>query len=263
MKIGIIGGTGTMGEVLIKGMLSLKIPRSALSFSGRDPKKIQMVSKKYRIQSLENQPLVARSDVVFVCVKPQEFRTWPSFKKSTKKKVIISVMAGITIQKLKNIFPNCTIVRSMPNLGGHVGKSMTGWCTADKLSLSETNKVKRYLCSFGKETQLAKEDDINKFAAVFGSGPAYLYLLMQLLEEQGVAFGFTMEQSRQMVQQLIKGAFKYLKESQLPPEELIQKVASKGGMTEAALNHLHANRWPATFKKALEKAYKRARELSQ
>lgn len=251
-----------MGEVLIKGMLSLKIPKSSVLFSGRDPQKVRPVQRKYKIRSLENQELVKTCDVIFIGVKPQDFKTWKPFEVH-KRKLVVSVMAGISVQKLKRVFPGCTIVRAMPNLGGQVGESMTAWFTKNKLTTSEKVSIKKYLGSFGQEMELKKEDDINKFTTLMANGPAYLYLLMHLLEEKAVEFGFPAPESRRMVKQLIQGAFGFLKESDLSPAELIQKVASKGGTTEAALQYLKQKKWDRIFQAALEQGYKRAKKLSR
>lgn len=252
-----------MGSVIIKGLLCLKISPEKIAFSGIDKRRINEVRKELKVVPLLSERLVNECETIFVCVKPAEFRRFEPFLiKRASSKLVISIMAGVPIFKLQKVFVGCKIIRAMPNLGGQVGQSMTGWF-AKKVSQKEILLAKKYLSSFGKAVMLKSEGDIDKFTALIGSGPAYLYFLMEILEEKAIEFGFSRAIGVEIVTQMIRGAFEFLHESKKSPEELIKFVASKGGTTEKALSYFEDKQIKKSIKEGIEKAYDRAREMAR
>jgi len=259
--IGIIGGTGTIGQIIMKGISKDKeLSKLGITFSARDIDKINKIEKEYNIKSSSNEDLIKKSDIIFISIKPQNFKEFKSFKADNK--IIISVMAGIKLSSLENKFPGAKIVRSMPNLGGFVSKSTTGWCSTE-INNEEEILIKKCLSSFGTEIKLDNDDDIDKFAALIGSGPAYLYFFMQTLAEQGIKFGFKKEDVRSMIFQLIDGSFEYIQKEDACPLDLIDKVSSKGGSTEEAMKYLKEKEIKQEIKEAINKAYLKNKKLSE
>ena len=260
--IGIIGGAGTIGQIIMKGISEDKeLSKMGITFSGRGGDNMREIEEKYDIKSSSNENLVKDSDIIFVSVKPQDFVNFTPFDIKGDK-IVISVMAGITVSSIEKIFPKATIVRSMPNLGGFVSKSTTGWYSPN-INNEEEILIKKCLSSFGTEVKLESDDDIDKFTALVGSGPAYLYFFMQTLAEKGVEFGFKEEEVKNIIFKLIDGSFDYISTNNACPADLIKKVSSKGGSTEAAINYLEDNKVKKLFKEAINEAYEKNKKLSQ
>lgn len=206
--------------------------------------------------------LCAQSDLIFPCVKPQDFKKLPAINIDLKNKIVISIMAGIKIERIGKIIHTSKIVRAMPNLALQIGQSMTGW-HADKtyFSRAELAWVKGVMAAFGKYMYLDNEKKIDAVTAVSGSGPAYVFLFMDALMEAAMKVGFTEAEARLLVNQTVKGSLNYAESSDLPT--LIKKVSSKKGTTEAALKSLKVNSFYRNWERAVKKAYERSKELSK
>ncbi len=204
-----------------------------------------------------------KSDMVFFCVKPQEFKSLPIEKIGSPKTIIISIMAGIKINSVAKIANTKKIVRAMPNLALRVGESMTGW-HADKKQFYRTEllTITNIFKTFGQDIFLKDEKQINAVTAVSGSGPAYVFLFMNALAGAAAKLGFSPSDALSLVRQTIAGSLKYSRgENDLTG--LIKKVTSKKGTTEAALKSLNSSRFYKQWEQAVKKAYERAEELSK
>ena len=255
--IGIIGGTGNIGSLIISALYNHGEREIALA--ARTPEKAELLKKQYDLEIYDIPILTKNCDVIFVCVKPQDFYHMPTYT-THKNTLIISVMAGVAINNIRKVFPEGQIVRTMPNLGGYVGKSMTVWYSEDNV---EKEKVEKYIATFGEALEVSSEDDINKCTALTGSGPAYLYFFMATLIEKAQNMGFSTEESRKLMYAMIDGAFHFAKNNDLHPQELIEKVRSKGGTTEAALEIFESKQISKAIHQAIDAAYIRAQEISR
>lgn len=193
--------------------------------------------------------LIAESDVVLLAVKPQDFK---SVEVDFGDKLVISIMAGVKLADLPS-----RAVRVMPNLGARVGKSVNAWICSEGVLDSDKEFVREFLSSFGTEIEVENDDEIDKMTALIGSGPAYVYVFMKALTEVGKEFGFSDEDLKKILPVLVDGS---LEASSGDFEDMISKVASKGGTTEAALNILGSD-WGDKLKQAVIVAYERAKEL--
>lgn len=202
-------------------------------------------------------------DIVLFCIKPQSVDEFTSaLQVDLSEKLIISIMAGVTISKLQQITESDRIVRSMPNLAAFVNESLTGWVATEAVSADDRDVVKSLFSSFGKEVELQSEDQINDITALSGSGPAYFFYLVQLMQEKAVEMGFSPTDALLIAQQTIFGAAEVLKTGIKSPEEWKAAVTSPGGTTEAALKHMEAEQFHHIFKNSIQKARERAEELA-
>jgi pyrroline-5-carboxylate reductase len=254
-KIGIFG-YGNMGRAIYKILkkekkfdffiCSLDLPR----FEG-----VEIVA------SLD--ALCQKSDLVFLCVKPQEFYQLEEIIKYDKP-IIVSIMAGIPISAIKKIFPKNKIIRTMPNLNMQIGKAVIGaYLEKKKFRVDESEVLENLFNKFGKSVFVNQEKDLNKITAISGSGPAFVFLFYKSLVEAAQNLGFNEAQSKEIVSETISGSLDYLKVSGLDADELIKKVASKKGTTEAAFKKLNIKVYKNKWKSAAEAALKRADELSK
>jgi len=194
--------------------------------------------------------LVREADCILLAVKPQTFR---EMKVDFKDKLVVSIMAGVKLADLPK-----RSVRVMPNLGAKVGKSVSSF-VCGRVSEEDKIFVENLLEKFGIAIEVLSDDEIDKMTALSGSGPAYLYAFLQALNECANEFGFDAETSRRVLNQLVYGALQAANGDDY--NEMIKKVASKGGTTEAALKVLDDGKFKEVIKKAACAAYERAKEL--
>ncbi len=208
----------------------------------------------------ESKKPVCNSSYAILAVKPQDApAAIKEIKQGGLKKetVLISIMAGFPIKKIKSISGHGKIVRVMPSLGLAAGEGIAGWISSG-LSLSEKKGVKKFLDKITENFEVKKEDTLNKVTAVSGSGPAYFFLLAKLLEDSAKKLGFNKEEARKLTDKTFQASAALSKN--VDYAELMKKVASKGGTTEAALKHLNFDKM---MQKAVKAAYKRAKELGK
>lgn len=210
------------------------------------------------------QELFEKSDIVFLCVKPQDFYGLPVIKINNLKLILVSIMAGVKIKNIRRILKADKIVRAMPNLALRVGKSVTGWCANEKFFNSSELKIAGDVFSkFGTGIYFKNESMLDSVTAISGSGPAYVFLFIDALEKAAKKIGFDERNAREAVIGTIEGSLAYLRnEKTAALEDLIARVKSKKGTTEAALNEINATNFYALWQRATQKAKKRSEELS-
>ena len=206
---------------------------------------------------------IKKSDFIILAVKPQDASV--AIKELTnfglnKKTILISIMAGFPIKKLLDLSGHKKIVRMMPNLGLSVGAGIAVW---KKVGLSniETKKTKNFINKITENFEVKDEDTINKVTAISGSGPAYFFLLADHLMRTGQKLGFTEKESRILVEKTFLASALLGKDSNY--SLLVEKIASKGGTTEKALEVFKNKNFDKTVLEAVEAAYKRAKELNK
>lgn len=259
LNVGILG-FGNMGEAIFR--LLKKRPHLSFNIYSLSVKKIIGAACVKSIHKL-----VEKSDILFLCIKPQDFYLLNrnDFPQKTTDKIMISIMAGVRIKNIKRITGQEKIVRTMPNLPLQIGEGVIGWHTNKKIfRKSELKEIEILLSFFGKKFFVKKEDAIDSITAISGSGPAYVFLFVEALIRSAVCLGFTREQSQQIVLQTIIGSLAYIdsQEKNISLEKLIAKVKSKKGTTEAALNKINIKDFYNKWLKATSAARKRAIELS-
>lgn len=206
---------------------------------------------------------ILKSDFIILSVKPQDAVSVLKElknKKLNKKTILISIMAGFTIKKITQFSGHKKVIRMMPNLGLSVGAGIAVW---KKIGLSkiENNKAQKFINKITENFEVKDEDMINKVTALSGSGPAYFFLLAEHISRAGEQLGLKKEQSKKLVEKT------FLSSAMLSQDieylSLINKIASKGGTTEAALKIFKSKNFGKIVNEAVFSAYKRAKELSQ
>lgn len=191
-------------------------------------------------------------EAVLFAIKPQSFDKWGTPLPSS---LIISIMAGISLEKLQEKTGSKKVIRSMPNLALKVGQSVTGWCASLEVTDEEKAYARSLFSKFGYELELDHEEKLNALTAISGSGPGYFFHFCDEMIKKAEAFGFTPEEAKNMTEKTLEGALALLKEEDA--STLLSAVASKGGTTQAALDVLNGH-----FSQALNAAKKRAEELA-
>ncbi|OGW82351.1 MAG: pyrroline-5-carboxylate reductase [Omnitrophica bacterium RIFCSPLOWO2_12_FULL_44_17] len=257
-------GCGNMGSAIIKALLAKKVvkPRQVFIFDANS-KKLREVAKTYGVRKAgNNKEVVRESKIIILAFKPQDL---PSIgaeiaKEFKRGQILISLLAGTPVRKLKRLFSShVSIVRTMPNLGAKVSEGMTAITGNEKKAL---NLAELIFSSCGAVVRLP-EKYFDLITAVSGSGPAYFFLLMELLQKIGEKAGLSTGISRLLAVQTAVGAGVLAQRSGLEPRALREAVTSKKGTTDAALKYLFRKRFTKIFTEAVNRARLRAHELSR
>jgi pyrroline-5-carboxylate reductase len=260
--IAFIGG-GNMASALIGGLVQTGTP--AASIRVVEPSDAQRLALQegfgVQAQAAADAGLSAASVVVWA-VKPQLFKEAAAPCAGLLKGALqISVMAGIRRAAIEAATGTARIVRAMPNTPALIGQGMAGLYAHESVSAEERAQVERMFAPTGRSVWVGDEADLDAVTALSGSGPAYVFYLIEAMVEASLRMGLSVEQGREMAIQTLLGAAMLAQRSPLSPTELRAQVTSKGGTTHAAISHLEAQDVKASIVAALLAAQARAREL--
>jgi len=266
MKVLVIGA-GNMGLTYAEGMSKSKLLKKknimVLDKSDEKLEELHQISHFDAFNELED--CVPKADIIFVAVKPHHAEEL--FKKikplATSDQIIISIMAGVTLDAIKDLSGVRKVVRAMPNLPAKVGLGLTSYVSSPEVSRIELLTVESLLNTTGKSIQVNNENLIDASTGISGSGPAYVFYFMQSMMEAALQMGFSTNESKLLVSQTFTGAIELFNQSNLSPNSWMQKVASKGGTTQAALDSMDGNNVNELIKEAAFAAFTRAVELGK
>ncbi len=266
MKILIIGG-GNMGQSFAKSFINNFITDAGnFAVLEKDTGKFEAL-KKIGIKHIYQSPneKIAEADLVVLAVKPQSFAALVGEIRNfiSPDQVILSIMAGISIGQIKAQLGVEKIIRAMPNISAQIGEGMSVFTSSDAVTRIELVTVQNLLESTGKNLYVADEDLIDAGTAVSGSGPAYVLYFMEAIMQASIKLGFTKPQAEMLTYQTFKGIVEFYQNSPDDYRQLIDKISSKGGTTEAAIRFLDDNKTNELIQKAVLKAYERAKELGR
>ena len=260
-------GAGKMVSAIVKSVLHSEIfgPMEIACCSARDGTS-EKLSEKTGILRFDtiDEMLEAEPDLLVLGCKPQQLAQLPgSISESTQGTLILSIMAGITLDRLSSVFPKArNVVRSMPNTPGQVGAGATGFLFEKPADDKDLELIRKILSSLGFVQEVREERDIDRVTAISGSGPAYVFEFACALEEAGKDIGLEPELARELAAHTVIGAAKLMEESDLHPEELRNRVTSPNGTTQAALESFSADELREIVRKAAHAARDRSIELS-
>ena len=263
MKIGVIGG-GNMGFAYVQSILNAKITNSVVVFEPFEGRR-EFLSKTEGIElhsSLDES--LSELDLIILAVKPQMFSEVGGEAKSflNTDQIVVSIMAGISIEEIATTLGVDKVVRAMPNTPCQLGVGVTGYF-CHGISSQEKEFVESVFATNGLSVEMEAEVKLNEVTAISGSGPAYFFTILKHMIDTGVEMGLNETQAKQLVLGTMKGSFELVEASDKPLEELISAVKSKGGTTEAALNSFADNKLNEVIGKGLKAARDRSIALSK
>lgn len=258
MKIAIIG-CGNMGGAIAKGLSKT----NQLFLYDRHIEKTEKLAHEGCGKACKGiSEAVDAAEVIILAIKPQDISQLAKTLKDSLKnnQTVISLLAGVTIESLMQLFPGKSIIRMMPNLPivcgeGVIGLSSTQIKTEEKDSFSKTFEA------LGK-TYWIPEEKMDAFTSLSGSGPAFFYAMVEAMVDAGIAMGFTAKDSSDIVQSMLKSSLALLDKSQQHPGELKWKITSPGGTTIAGLRRLEESALRGAIMNVFLAAYERSKELS-
>lgn len=264
MRLGFIG-CGNMARAIIKGIVTKGVvdPEEILG-SNTTPERAKETRDKLGIETTTDIAQVAgRSDIVFLCVKPQQYESVIAQIKDHlhERQIFVSIAPGKTLAWLsKQIARPVKIVRIMPNTPALVGEGMTTFCVNDLVSPEDAKIVRELLESFGLAIEL-KESLMDAASAVGGSAPAYVYMFIEALADGGVAEGLPRAQAMRIAAQTVLGSAKMVLETDKHPGQLKDEVCSPGGSTIAGVEELENGAFRGTTMSAIQACAAKARTL--
>ncbi|OGP61620.1 MAG: pyrroline-5-carboxylate reductase [Deltaproteobacteria bacterium RBG_13_61_14] len=260
-------GAGNMAGAMIRGLVKSGVPGSRVLSFDVDRNKLQTLQKAYRIRAAKSNGELFRScDVAVLAVKPQVMEPvlreiGPLAKKSP---LVLSIAAGIPISLIAGYLgPDARIVRAMPNTPALIGKGVSGFYAGPKVRPAEKALAREILSALGPALEFANESLLDAVTGLSGSGPAYVYLVIEALADGGVKMGLTREAALTLAARTVAGAAAMVLETGEHPAKLKDMVTSPGGTTIAGLAVLERARVRSALIEAVEKATLRAQELGK
>jgi pyrroline-5-carboxylate reductase len=262
-------GAGNMAEGIIAAAVKDKL------FGGNelivfDPlaERGRFCAGRYGVEvAKDNDQVVAESQRIILAVKPQTFDEViaPLADAIGKDQIIVSIMAGVSTERIEEKFShiNARVVRVMPNLPIRLGAGMSGICAGRYSSTRDVADVQTLFEAGGGTVIIRDESLMDAVTAVSGSGPAYFYYFVEAMTAGGVACGLTEADALKLAEYACLGAGRMMVETREAPAELRKKVTSKGGTTQAALEHMAAAGLDKSIREAVQAAFQRARELGK
>lgn len=257
-------GAGVMGEAILAGLIGSGRTPGDIMVGERRPDRGAELSQKYGVKVVPNVEAAA-ADTVLLAVKPQDLGVTlteiaPSLRAG---QVLVSIAAGKTIGWIESQVPaGVAVVRVMPNTPALVGEGMAALSRGSQVSDGQFAEAEALLAGVGRVIEVPEYQQ-DAVTAVSGSGPAYVFYVVEAMVEAGVHLGLSREAATALVQQTLYGAATMLRETGTHPSVLREQVTSPGGTTAAALRKLDEHGVRAAFMSAMEACRDRSRELAQ
>jgi len=266
-KIGFIG-SGNMAYSLVGGLTSTGVQGSNLWVSDPDPEKTAQMASQFGVNTTQiNNELVQSVDIVILAVKPQQLaQVCSEISSSTQQSnpLIISIAAGVLSKDIEIwLKGSVALVRCMPNTPSLVQSGATALFANAQVSDEQKTLSESILRAAGLTIWIDSESDMDAVTALSGSGPAYIFLVIEAMAKAGIELGLNEETAHLLAIQTAFGASKMALESDDSPETLRKKVTSPGGTTEKAIGILQEGQLEKLFSQALKGAKNRSVELAE
>ncbi len=266
MKKILLIGCGHMGNALLRSW----VISNEYSITVIDPLKYTSLKKQYKNKNIEFLKKISnlkdnlKFDFIVFATKPKELNRVLNDLSPFKFKIhtlMISIIAGKKISIFKNKFKYLNnFFRVMPNMPASIGESMNCIVANPKVNKNKISQVIKLFSYSGKTQLLKNEDQIDMATAISGSGPGFVFNIVDAMEKAAINLGFDRRISKLMVFQTFKGSIELLQHNRLDAKELVNTVATKGGTTEAGLKVMHKNNFHKIFKNLTKASYKKAKD---
>ena len=259
-----IFGAGVMGETLLSGLLRAGRPAGELVITERRPDRAAELEERYGVRALDNTEAAESADTLVLVVKPQDMaglleEIAPHVRPGN---LVVSLAAGITTSFLETRLPEGrAVVRVMPNTPALVDQGMAAVSAGAHCDPDHLREAEALLAATGKVLEVPEKLQ-DAVTAISGSGPAYIFYVVEAMIEAGVVLGMPRATATELVVQTLFGAATMIKETGQHPTVLREQVTSPGGTTAAALRELDDHKVRAAFISAMEAAAVRSRELA-
>jgi pyrroline-5-carboxylate reductase len=264
MRVGLLGG-GFMGEAFLRGLLRAEVatPSDIAVAEVSEPRRVVLSEYDVRLTSdLESACIGA--ELVLVALKPQDLDQISALRGHiADDAVLVSIAAGVPLDDIQRISGHRACVRVMPNLPAAIGEGAAAFLVASEVTEVQRQRVGELLDAVASVAIEVEDDEaVDLATAIHGSGPGYVYFVIESMIDSGVRLGMPRAKATSLVLATVAGAARYAIESGSHPAELRNAVTSPGGTTAAGIAELESSGVRAAFDDAIDAAFQRARELA-
>ncbi|MEE9616964.1 MAG: pyrroline-5-carboxylate reductase [Anaerolineae bacterium] len=260
-------GSGTMAEAMIQALLRAgEVTPEQIVTSGPRVERGEELQTRYGVRvTTSNVTAASKADIVVLSVKPQVLLPVLAELRGHVQPaaLVFSIVAGMPIATICAGLDHTAVVRTMPNTPAQIGEGMTVWTAAPAVTEPQRAQAQTILQTMGLEMYVTHEDALNMATAVSGTGPTYVFLLMEALVDAAVHLGFSRRQARLLVVQTVLGSVKFAQRSDLHLAQLRNMVTSPGGTSAEAIYQLEKGGMRTILSKAIWAAYKKSRLLGE
>lgn len=264
-KIGFLGA-GNMAQAMIKGLVEGGIPAKNIYATNRSQGKLQKLVESFKIQtSPGNEELVDTCDIVILAVKPQDLFTAlePVTRAFDEHKIVISIAAGIRMDRLEKHLNNARLARVMPNTPSLIGRGVIGYLLNDDDDKALDATVEDLFAPLGKVIKVADEDQFEALTVSCSSGTGFVFEMMMYWQDWIEEHGFSVEEARLMTIETFVGASLLAAQAREDVEDLQARVTSKKGVTAAGLQSMRELEIERALRISFEKAAMRNKEMAR
>lgn len=262
-------GPGVMAEAMIAGLIHQGVaPAASIICAGPNAERCEELGSRHGIRhSTDNAAAVENARIVVLAVKPQRLDAVLADLAGhiDPEALVVSIIAGATVDRIAGGLGHAMIVRSMPNTPAQIGEGITVWTAAAAVTDSQKESAREILGAFGDEVFLEEERFLDMATALSGTGPAYVFLFMEAMVDAGVHLGFSRRVAEKLVAKTVRGSVDFYSNSGDPVHlaRLRNQVTSPGGTSAAALYYLEKAGFRTAISRAIWAAYERSRELGK
>jgi pyrroline-5-carboxylate reductase len=260
-------GAGVMAEAMIAGLLDrcLVRPQQIVASHPREDRRRRLTDRFGIVMVESNREAIAQAEIVVLTVKPQVLSTVMKqlHGRLEPRQIAISIVAGASIEKLSRGLGHDAIVRVMPNTPAQIGQGMMVWTATPDVTEEQRQKVRAILGALGEELWVEEEKYVDMATALSGTGPTYVFLMMEALIDAGVHLGFPRRIAEQIVLQTVAGSVAFARASGKHMAELRNMVTSPGGTSAEAIYQMEKGGLRTVYSRAVYAAYQRTKTLAQ
>lgn len=264
--ISFIGG-GVMGEAIVQGLLAKKLlDAEDVSVSEPRQERRKELRKKHGVKVTADNREAARScNILVFSVKPQDLGGVLAELKGllTPRQMVLSIVAGARLGTISQGLAHSAVVRVMPNTPAQIGEGISVWTATKSVSQKQLDQARTILQALGKELYMNDEKFLDMATAVSGTGPTYVFLVMEAMIDAAVHLGFPRHVAYELVTETMRGSIMFAMKSGKHPAELRNMVTSPGGTSAEALYQLEKGTLRTVLSKAIWAAYERTRSLGE
>ncbi|MCP4535541.1 MAG: pyrroline-5-carboxylate reductase [Chloroflexi bacterium] len=260
-------GSGTMAEAMIQALLRAgeMTPEQIIASGPRSARGEKLQAQHGIRTTTDNVAAASEADIVILAVKPQVLPTVLTELHGHVRPaaLVASIVAGTPIATICAGLGHDVVVRTMPNTPAQVGEGMTVWTASAAVTQDQRAQAQAILQTMGLEMYVTHEDALDMATAVSGTGPTYVFLLMEAMVDAAVHLGFSRRQARLLVLQTVSGSVKFAQQSDIHLARMRNMVTSPGGTSAEAIYQLEKGGLRTILSKAIWAAYKKSRLLGK
>jgi len=260
-------GAGNMAKAIIGGLIKKSFPATQITACAPTESKLRVLKEELGVEvSCENKKAVSHADIILLCVKPQVLEEVCKQLRGAldHQPLIISIAAGVELNSISAwLEGNGPIIRCMPNTPSQVLKGASGLFANAHVSEAQRCVATELFSAIGIVEWVDVEEKMHAVTALSGSGPAYIFLVIEAMEAAAVKQGLAPETARKLAAQTVAGAAEMVLSSALEPAQLKRNVMSPGGTTERAIQTFESLGLVAIFEQAMNAAAERSVTLSK